>query len=287
MPGMGNSRKAPWARQLCGAAALLGTFAGANALASPAVDRLFEQCARNLDRSPDEVSIRCRHYLEFGGDDDPARRRQVQAYLNKAERTGAASGWNPVPAKWRHHSEDEAVLVPDLLRREGEYRVDVVRTYASAWEGALLRRAEAIYPAKRRSDCDEQPAGSDGSGAPASDWSCGAFGVLRRAAVASPAALQYYLDWTEAADNPSQPVHSSVRFDSSTLVYLAAINYRERYRVGRQRFDRVYVAQVNLGWAMTPPGASEAGFMRSKIVVFNGDGSVAALFDDHPINAAQ
>ena len=40
----------------------------AEAAASPAVERLFEQCARNLHRSADEVSVRCRHYLEFAGE---------------------------------------------------------------------------------------------------------------------------------------------------------------------------------------------------------------------------
>jgi len=264
-------------------------LAGTNAAASPAVERLFEQCARNLHRAPDEVSIRCRHYLDFAGDDDLARTRQVQAYLAKAERSSVAGkGWSPTPTPWRQRSADDAVLMPDLLRREGAYRVDVVRTYGSGWEGALLRQAEATYPVKRSSHCDAQGAAGDSTLAPPPDWACGAIGPLRRAGVASPAALQYYLDWTSAASDPAGPVHGAVRFGSSHLVYLAAINYRERFQVGKQDFQRVYVAEVNLGWTtMTPQGGKPAGFMLNKIVVFNGDGTVAALFDDHPINGAQ
>src|SRR3712207_7318901 len=44
-----------------GAALLIATLgAGTPASANPAADRLFEQCARNLQRSFDEISIRCR-----------------------------------------------------------------------------------------------------------------------------------------------------------------------------------------------------------------------------------
>jgi hypothetical protein len=254
-----------------------------HASANPAIDRLFEQCARNLQRSADEIGIRCQHYLRFAEDDDSTRRRQVQAYLTRAQQQGsAAQGWIPAATPWRHRPEDEAVLVPDLLRREGPYRVDVVRTYGSAWEAALLRRAEAIYPEKRRTYCDERPAGAQAGVPP--DWACGVIGPLRHAGVASAGALQYYLDWTSAASDPSKPVHESVRFEKSGLVYLAGIRYRDRVQIGKQTFRRVYVAEVNLGWNMTPQGAKPTGFMLNKVVVFNGDGSVAALFDDHPIN---
>lgn len=264
-------------------ALLAGVLAGpvGTASANSAVDRLFEQCARNLQRSADEIGIRCNHYLQFAGDDDAARRRQVQAYLNRAAQNGAAKGWTAAPTAWRHRPEDEAVLAPDLLRREGEHRVDVVRTYDSAWEGALLRRAEAIYPAKRKTYCDERPGGSAEQ---APDWACGAIGPLRQAGVASAGALQYYLDWASAASDPSQPVHESVRFDKSSLVYLSAIGYRDSFKIGKETFRRVYVAEVNLGWSMTRAGTKPVGFMLNKIVVFNGDGSVAAMFDDHPIN---
>lgn len=270
------------------AAALLAALgASSGACASPAADRLFEQCARNLQRSADEVSIRCRHYLQFAQDEDASRRRQVQLYLVRAERNGStAKGWTPAPTPWRHQPEDEAVLAPDLLRREGEHRVEVVRSFNSAWEGALLRRAEAIYPARRKTYCDERPAaGAEGAAQPPA-WACGAIGALRQAGVASSAALQYYLDWTGAASDPARPVHESVRFDQSSLVYLAGISYRDRIQIGAQTYRRVYVAEVNLGWSMTPHGGKPTGFMLNKLVIFNGDGSVAALFDDHPINGA-
>lgn len=273
-------------RQAGIAGLLLAALAGpiGDASANPAVDRLFEQCARNLQRSGDEISIRCKHYLQFAEDDDDARRRQVQAYLTRAEQKGsAAKGWTPEATPWRHLPEDEAVLAPDLLRREGEHRVDVVRTYGSGWEGALLRRAEAIYPAKRRTYCDERLAAVDTQAQPPA-WACGTIGALRQAGVASAGALQYYLDWTSAASDQSKPVHESVRFDRSSLVYLAGISYRDSYKIGTHTFRRVYVAEVNLGWSMTPRGAKATGFMLNKIVVFNGDGSVAALYDDHPIN---
>lgn len=264
---------------------LMGTMAPVRA--NPAADRLFEQCARNLQRSADEISIRCRHYLQFAQDDDEARRRQVQAYLTRAETGGStAKGWTPSPTPWRHKPEDEAVLAPDLLRREGEHRVEVVRSFNSAWEGALLRRAEAVYPARRKTYCDERPAASAQGQSQAPDWSCGAIGALRQAGVAGAAALQYYLDWTSAASDPARPVHESVRFDQSGLVYLAGISYRDRIRIGDQTFRRVYVAEVNLGWSMTPRGGKATGFMLNKLVIFHGDGSVAAMYDDHPINGA-
>ena len=57
------------------AAVLAGPVGTASA--NSAVDRLFEQCARNLQRSADEIGIRCNHYLQFAGDDDAARRRQA------------------------------------------------------------------------------------------------------------------------------------------------------------------------------------------------------------------
>ena len=164
--------------------------------------------------------------------------------------------------------------------------MEVVRSFNSAWENALLRRAEAIYPVRRKTYCDERPsAGSDGA-APAPAWACGAIGGLRQAGVASSGALQYYLDWTSAASDPARPVHESVRFDQSSLVYLAGISYRERIQIGDQTYRRVYVAEVNLGWSMRPRAGKAAGFMLNKLVIFNGDGSVAAMFHDHPINGA-
>lgn len=289
MRGRGKWQGRAAARRGLAIGAVLGglLLPAVEAAASPAIERLFEQCARNLHRSADEVGVRCRHYLDFGGDDDPARRRQVQAYLDKAEGNGSAGqGWSPTPSPWRHHAEDEAVLVPDLLRREGAHRVDVVRTYGSGWEGALLRRAEAIYPVKRRTYCDERPGAPMAASVAPPAWSCGTIGALRQAGVASPAALQYYLDWTGAASDPARPIHDTVRFDRSSLVYLAGIAFRDHYQAGKQAFRRVYVAQINLGWAMTPGGGKASGFMLHKIVVFNGDGSMAAMFDDHPVNGA-
>lgn len=134
--------------------------------------------------------------------------------------------------------EDYAIQLPADFSQDGNYKIEIHRTFKNSREEKLLRIAEATYPNRER--VLEAASGFRGGKyfepSPEPLWWYDNFDYTRILYSITAAAVKYYWDMSE-------------KFTRTSLDYRADINYHKQYAFGGQTYKRVYVAVMHLDWS--------------------------------------
>lgn len=255
---------------------------------------LYARCTSNMQTRPQVAYDACKEYLQKYPNDDERRLQFVKTWVGSYDqillytRSLASIAANGSTANWFIYEPDLGLEIPEVVEKEGNYPVEIVRTYKDAREAEMLRKAEAVYPSAdelikrveknptywaKNLPSDNEPI-----------WWEGGNDNVRLTFVITTRAVRYYYDLSQGLRGnpgfvPGFPmVHTSLK-------YTAAIKHYDEYTHAQKKFKNVYVADLNLEWSNICGGLCGMGFKRNKLVVMDSNGEVLALFLDAPGNS--
>lgn len=191
-------------------------------------------------------------------------------------------------APWFVYKPDMDIELPQTSRKEGPYKVEVLRSFSNSSEETLLRTAEAVYssPSKMVQSVFRFPDGlaSEPPQEMAPIWGMRGNDDIQSTDIVTARAVRYYYDLTLAVrQNPHLP--SGFDAVNTNLKYIASIKHFDHYSHNKDSFESVYVADLTLEWGFVCGGPCGMGFTRNKVVVLDGNGVVVALYLDAPVNS--
>jgi hypothetical protein len=249
----------------------------------------YALCETNLRKDPELAYKSCKEYLAKYPDDDSGRVQMafkwVTAYekvlaYTKALQTISSTSSN---RDWLIFEPDLNIHLPQVSERDGNYKIEIARSFSNTREAEMLAKAEAVYgnqdkfismilrdPGSWAEDLPEQAAPL---------WGARGNDNVLVTEVVTASAVRYYYDLSISA-REHRKFRSVFQMISTGLKYTASIMHHAKYEHSGQRFDDVYVADLNLEWSSICGGLCGVGFTRNKLVVLDHNGDVLALFLD-------
>jgi len=183
---------------------------------------------------------------------------------------------------------DLNINLPQTSETEGNFKILIARSFTNANEEELLRKAEAVYDSPEHMIATVLRSVNYWAANPPKEmmpiWGRPGNDDLQMTDIVTARAVRYYYDLTLAERNdPRLPTGFTAI--GSSMKYDASIKHSDHYAHGKDAFDDVYVADMNLGWAFTCGGLCGVGFTRNKIVVLDASGDILTLYLDAPVNS--
>ena len=255
----------------------------------------FALCESSMRRDPKLADKLCREYLEKYPGDDYQRLQVADKFVKAYERVVAyAKALESLSSArsnrdWLIFEPDLKINLPQTSDVAGNYKVEINRSSSNALEAGLLAKAEAVYgnqdrfiglisrdPLSWADDLPEQVA---------PPWGARGNDNVEVAEVITASAVRYYYDLS-LSSREHRAFRAVFPMSSTGLKYTAAIKHYDKYEHSGKKFDNVYVADLNLEWSSICGGLCGIGFTRNKLVVFDNQGEVLALFLDANVNSS-
>lgn len=247
-----------------------------------AKEKLNVSCTKEMAVDPESGLEICKRYLEKYPDDSAVRRlvtswEKVSPYVTKLKSLHPSeSGFN-----WFVYERDLSVAVPEFADTKSDFKIEISRQSHSLIEAEMLQKAEAVYPdlggliekATRNSNQFASCIAEDDPPL----WWAGCSDNVRDDHVVTASAVRYYYDLSIGLRQNPRLVAGFPMLDTD-LKYVAAIGYYREYQHRADEFHDVYVAELSLEWGHTCGGLCGRGFKRNKIVVFDNNAHIVALF---------
>lgn len=251
----------------------------------------YSVCIAKIRSAPQDAYDPCRQYIEQSSSDDPKRIQWVKNWVIQYEKKRPYAQFlqnltTDQKAAWIVYEPDIAIELPQTSEDEGQYKIQIARSFADRREEAMLRKAEAVYPGpdKMVHDLFRSYWANESPREMAPLWGVLGNDNIESTTTVTARAVRYYYDLSLAErKNPTLPTGFTAM--SSSLKYEAAIKYFNQYSHGEETFNRVYVADLTLEWAFVCGGLCGMGFTRNKVVVLDSEGDVTAMFLDAPVNS--
>jgi hypothetical protein len=267
-------------------------FAPAQAQNDPTASH-YNRCVTDIEKTPQNAYDSCERYLAASPSDDAKHIEHVKHWLAKYEKVRPyvqfLQGLTPDQnAPWFVYEPDLDIELPQTSQKEGPYKAEILRSFGSSNEEALLKKAEAVYssPGKMIEDVFRFPDdwATDPPQEMAPIWGMRGNDNIQSTQIVTARAVRYYYDLTLAVkQNPHLP--SGFDAVNTNLKYTAAIKDFDHYSHGKDTFENIYVADLTLEWGFVCGGLCGMGFTRNKLVVLDSRGEVVALYLDAPVNS--
>jgi hypothetical protein len=254
----------------------------------------YQICAAAIEQTPQTAYEPCKQYVDQRPLDDPKHAEFVQQWMAEYEKVlpyvRFLEGLTADPkAAWFVYGPDLQIELPATSQTEGAFPMELRRSFSNAEEEAMLVKAEAVYSSP--SQMVKKVFRSIGYWASeprqqemAPIWGERGNDEIQQTEVVTARAVRYYYDLTLAVrQNPHLP--SGFNVVQTNLKYDASIKHYDKYSHSKDHFENVYVANLDLKWSFTCGGLCGMGFTRNKLVVFNSQGDVIAMYLDAPENS--
>jgi hypothetical protein len=253
----------------------------------------YTRCVNTMNSNPEVAYKSCKEYLDAYPRDDFERLRVVVKWVNAYERglsyaKGLRSFLNTNNGQsWFIYEPDLKIDLPQVVEKTGNYKIEIVRTFADAQEEGLLRKAEAVYgPQYRLLDMFQRNPALSAADLPDQVvplWGFSGNDNVQVTEVITTGAILYYYELSLAMRN-QRPFRNVFKMISTGLKYHGSIKHFDEYEHAGGKFRNVYVADLNLEWSSMCGGLCGVGFKRNKLVVLDAKGAVLELFLDAPEN---
>jgi hypothetical protein len=253
---------------------------------------LRRECGTAIRENPGSALEVCRRYLAHSDGDDQRAVNAIREWVAGCDRvrpyTKALLALTTDPNRaWFIYEPDLSLEIPPVVEKDGNYKVELERSFNGPAEEQLLRTAEAVYdsPIKMvesvlrnaRWWAEHLPADNEPL------WWTGGNDNMRLTTVVTARAVRHYYDLCLALRR--DPRFEGFTMDHTSLVYRGSIKHWETYSHAADKFSDVYVADLNLEWGHSCGGLCGMGFDRNKVVVLSASGEVLAMYLDAPVNS--
>lgn len=185
------------------------------------------------------------------------------------------------PFVWK---PDLSMRLPIMTWRDKNYRVQIERHFANAQEEMLLRRAEALYPARNDviKAADWRPRQKEVAFPAGALWWYDSFdGVRIPYAVTARGALHYFnLIQQYRGKSPRGLAHFPMK--SASLKYVSSIGQHANFTTfvgGKRQFRNVYVAKLQLEWSSYCGNLCALHFNKTRVVIIQNTGDYIVTGD--------
>ncbi|HUE42972.1 MAG TPA: hypothetical protein VMP12_05375 [Candidatus Sulfotelmatobacter sp.] len=256
-------------------------------------DGSFEACAADMDKAPGDAYDSCGRFVEHSptGDSENVRKAKDWLGVNAPKRPFVRflkSLSSDNQARFIVYQPDMTIELPPADRETSSGKLKISRSFGNLTEEAMLRKAEAVYPAPAEmihllfTGWSGWPFGSSENMEPI--WGVPGNDEIVLTSTVTARAVRYYYDIVlEAEKDPKMP--SGFNAMGTSLDYEATIHYLDRYKHGEDSYESVYVANLDLTWGFSCGGLCGMGFTRNKVVILDRPGDVIALYLDAPVNS--
>ena len=217
----------------------------------------------------------------------PTIRQQRFAYIAFATACllvlGCDDGASPeAPEAPYYLSNHDLALELPRLRDAPPYHATVRRSFGSPEEERLLRIAESTYPTPEAIQHDLEPWYPELPPNPENEelWWFEAFDGVRIPYALTRASVAYYLRLTGAFRAGDFDSVGTFPMQSSSVEYTATIERRSEFIYEGNRFEDVYVVEMDLSWTDVCGNLCALWFSKKRTVVLSLDGELRALFGD-------
>ena len=255
---------------------------------------LRQRCFTAMQQNPRSAPDVCREYLEHSTGDDPRPIKGVKDWLAAYDRVqpyvkALLSLTRPdTDRSWFIYEPDLSLDIPQVTDKEGNYKIEVSRSFSGAAEEAMLRKAEAVYPSPGkivesflrdpRWLAEDLPKDNEPL------WWVDGNDNVRLTTVVTARAVRHYYDLSRELRQHPDAV-PGFPMNSTSFKYQASIKHYDRYRHAKNEFTDVYVADLNLEWSHSCGGLCGMVFTRNKVVVFSANSEVLEMYLDAPVNS--
>jgi hypothetical protein len=216
----------------------------------------YQRCSTSIKNAPQDAYEPCRQYLEQTPPDSPEHLEHIKTWVAQYEKVlpyiqflqGLTADQN---APWIVYEPDTRIDLPQTSEKEGQFKMEISRSFGDAKEETMLRTAEAVYssPAKMVADVfrflDYWATEPRDEMAPI--WGMRGNDEIQSTEIVTTRAVRYYYDLTRAErQNPHLP--SGFDAINTNLKYLGTIKHFDHYAHKKDKFDNVYVADLTLTW---------------------------------------
>lgn len=258
------------------------------------VQELRHRCFDAMQRSPRSAPPVCREYLNRSSEDDARAVKVVRDWLEAYQKVqpyvkALLSLTRPdTDRSWFVYEPDLSLEIPQVTEKESTYKVELNRSFYSAAEESLLRKAEAVYqsPIKMVETVLQDPRWL-ANNLPRDNeplWWVGGNDNVRLTTVVTARAVLHYYDLSRELRRDPAAV-PGFPMNQTSLKYHATIKHYDKYSRGENKFTDVYVADLNLEWSHSCGGLCGMAFERNKIVILSSTGEVLAMYLDAPVNS--
>lgn len=249
----------------------------------------YALCEANMRKDPKLAYRLCKEYLEKYPGDDYERLQVADKWVTAYERVLAytkalQSLSSSSPSRdWLIFEPDLNITLPQVSEKEGNYKIEIARSFNNTFEAGMLAKAEAVYgnqdqfirmilrdPVSWAEELPEQVAPL---------WGARGNDNVQVTEVITASAVRYYYDLS-ISSREHRRFRSVFPMIRTGLKYTASIKHYDEYEHSEKRFDDVYVADLNLEWSSICGGLCGIGFTRNKLVILDNKGEVLALFLD-------
>jgi hypothetical protein len=177
---------------------------------------------------------------------------------------------------------DMALKIPAVNWHDAHYSIQISRQFHGAREERLLRKAEAVYPAKAKVLADSEKSfvrilESDRKAKAL--WWCGRFDGVRLPYAVTAASALYYYNTIQQFRRGNFGAANGIQMNSAHLSYAASIKHQELIVVDKKAFGNVYVATLRLSWSHSCGSMCGMSFDRTRTVVLDPSGRIAVEGD--------
>jgi hypothetical protein len=250
-------------------------------------------CEANMRKDPKLAYKLCKEYLEKYPGDDYERLQMADKWVTTYEKVLAytkalESLSSSSPSRdWLIFEPDLNANLPQVTEKDGNYKIEIVRSSNNTFEAGMLAKAEAVYGNQdgyiRMILTDPLSWAEESPEQAAPLWGSRGNDNVQVTEVITASAVRYYYDLS-ISSRKHRKFRTVFPMISTSLKYAAAIRHYDKYEHSEKKFSDVYVADLNLEWSSICGGLCGIGFKRNKLVVLDNKGEVLALFLDSKEN---
>lgn len=274
----------------CALAAFIPLFAQDNA--APKNDP-YSLCTTAMEKTPQEAYVPCKQYLETMPSDDQEHIKCVKQWITNYDKVlPYANFLQALPgdpkAAWFVFEPDTKIELPETNETDGQFKMQISRSFNGAYEEEMLKKAEAVYPRSSRSANEvfrnAEYWAEDTPKEMTPLWGGRGNDSIQQTSIVTASAVRYYYDLT-MTERRNPRLASGFTAQQTHLKYDAAMKYIEKYSHKKDTFEDVYVADLTLEWGFNCGGLCGMGFTRNKVVVLDRSGNVIAMYLDAAVNS--
>jgi len=188
----------------------------------------------------------------------------------------------PAPATVVEPSGTCGFAIPDRGQDDGDFVIEIARTFEDGEQACLIGEAEAVWPERQEildligDETKQQHAGVTDEPL----WWFRTFDGVRIPYAITGAALPYYLGVIESFMAGDFSQAGGITMKKAKLEYAAVVEHHETFTHEGRTFQDVDVVSLSLHWFQFCGGECAMGFGKERVVVFGPDGGVLAVFGD-------
>jgi hypothetical protein len=253
----------------------------------------YSLCTTAMEKTPQEAYVPCQRYLEKMPSDAPERIKRVKQWITNYDKVlPYAKFLQELPgdpkAEWFVYEPDTKIELPETNETDGQFKMQISRSFSGAYEEEMLKKAEAVYPRSSRSANEvfrnAEYWAEDAPREMTPLWGGRGNYNIQQTSIVTASAVRYYYDLT-MTERKNPHLASGFTAQQTHLKYDAAIKHIEKYSHKKDTFEDVYVADLTLEWGFNCGGLCGMGFTRNKVVVLDRSGNVIAMYLDAPVNS--